>query len=171
MPLPFAPDISHYSVVSAMITPAFFLTATSSLLATSNARLSRVVDRMRIDIAELKRAGAAVKQSEIVQDELRRRVGLHRRRSKLVLAALRLLYGSVTAFVATSMAIAADSVLGWHIDLLPIMLAMLGVLLMFVASLCLGKEASMALGMLEDDLDRQLARDRPEHERTDQERA
>ena len=163
MPLPFTSDISHFSVVSAMITPAFFLTAASSLLATSNARLSRVVDRMRVDIAELKRSGMAV-----VQDELRRRVGLHRKRSRLVLAALRLLYGSVTAFVATSMAIAADSVLGWHIDLLPIMLAMLGVLLMFVASLCLGREASMALRMLEDDLDRQLMRDCPQHDRTDQ---
>ena len=163
MPLPFTSDISHFSVVSAMITPAFFLTAASSLLATSNARLSRVVDRMRVDIAELKRSGMAV-----VQDELRRRVGLHRKRSRLVLAALRLLYGSVTAFVATSMAIAADSVLGWHIDLLPIVLAMLGVLLMFVASLCLGREASMALRMLEDDLDRQLMRDRPQHDRTDQ---
>lgn len=163
MPLPFSPDISHFSVVSAMITPAFFLTAASSLLATSNARLSRVVDRMRIDIAELKRTGAA-----LVQDELRRRVGLHRKRSRLVLSALRLLYASVTAFVATSMAIAADSVLGWHVDLLPIALAMLGVLLMFVASLCLGREASMALGMLEDDLDRQLARERPEHDRVGQ---
>ncbi len=165
MPLPFTPDFSHFSVVSAMITPAFFLTAASSLLATSNARLSRVVDRMRVDIVELKRAGAAA-----VQDELRGRVGLHRKRSRLVLAALRLLYGSVSAFVATSMAIAADSVLGWHIDLLPIALAMLGVLLMFVASLCLGKEASMALRMLEGDLDRQLARERPEQDRTDQAR-
>lgn len=161
MPLPFNPDISHYSVVSAMITPAFFLTAASSLLATSNARLSRVVDRMRMDIAELKRSGAT-----IVQDELRGRVGLHRKRSRLVLTALRMLYGSVTAFVATSMAIAADMVLSWHIDLLPIVFALLGVLLMFVASLCLGREASMALGMLEDDLDRQLARDRPEQDRT-----
>lgn len=151
-------DSSHFSIVSAMITPAFFLTATSSLLATSNARLSRVVDRMRVDIAELKRAGPAS-----AQDELRRRVGLHRKRSRLVLAALRLLYGSVTAFVATSMAIAADSVLTWHLDLLPIALAIVGVLLMFVASLCLGKEASMALSMLEDDLDRQLARDRTDH--------
>jgi hypothetical protein len=157
MPLPIGTDSSHYAVVSAMITPAFFLTATSSLLGTSNARLSRVVDRMRLDIAELKRASAAA-----VQYELRQRVDLHRKRSRLVLAALRLLYGAVTAFVATSMAIAADSVLGWHIDLLPIVLAMLGVLLVFAASLCLGHEASMALGMLEDDLDRQLARDRTE---------
>lgn len=164
MPLQLNPDISHFAVVSAMITPAFFLTATSSLLATSNARLSRVVDRMRVDISELKRAGAGAMQDHAAQVELRRRVNRHRERSRLVLAALRLLYGSVTAFVATSMAIAADSVLTWHIDLLPIALAMLGVLLMFVASICLGREARMALRMLEDDLDRQLALDRPEYE-------
>ena len=102
MPLPIGTDSSHYAVVSAMITPAFFLTATSSLLATSNARLSRVVDRMRMDIVELKRSAAGA-----AQDDLRERVDLHRRRSRLVLAALRLLYGAVTAFVGTSMAIAA----------------------------------------------------------------
>jgi len=153
MPFPIGTDSSHYAVVSAMITPAFFLTATSSLLATSNARLSRVVDRMRLDIVELQRSAVEA------QGELRRRVDLHRKRSRLVLAALRLLYGAVTAFVGTSMAIAADSVLGWHIDFLPMLFAILGVLLMFIASLCLGHEASMALSMLEADLDRQLARD------------
>ncbi len=154
MTLPIGTDSSHYAVVSAMITPAFFLTATSSLLATSNARLSRVVDRMRLDIVELKRSAVEA------QDELRRRVDLHRKRSRLVLAALRLLYGAVTAFVGTSMAIAADSVLGWHIDFVPMLFAILGVLLMFIASLCLGHEASIALKMLETDLDRQLTRDR-----------
>ena len=151
------PDVSHFALVSAMITPAFFLTASSSLLATSNARLSRVVDRMRADIAELKRTEAAG-----IENDLRSRVALHRKRSRLVLAALRLLYGAVSAFVGTSLAIAADAVMIWHLDMLPIMLAVLGVLLMLVASLCLGHEASMALSMLEDDLDRQLARDRPD---------
>ena len=149
------PDVSHFALVSAMITPAFFLTASSSLLATSNARLSRVVDRMRADIAELKRTEAAG-----IENDLRSRVALHRKRSRLVLAALRLLYGAVSAFVGTSLAIAADAVMIWHLDMLPIMLAVLGVLLMLVASLCLGHEASMALSMLEDDLDRQLARER-----------
>ena len=151
------PDVSHFALVSAMITPAFFLTASSSLLATSNARLSRVVDRMRADIAELKRTEAAG-----IENDLRSRVALHRKRSRLVLAALRLLYGAVSAFVGTSLAIAADAVMIWHLYMLPIMLAVLGVLLMLVASLCLGHEASMALSMLEDDLDRQLARDRPD---------
>ena len=152
MPLAISVDSSHYAVVSAMITPAFFLTATSSLIATSNARLSRVVDRMRVDIAELQRL---VHHAGL--QELRQRVDLHRRRSRLVLAAVRLLYGAVTAFVGTSMAIAFDSVIGWHIDALPMLLAVIGVLLVLLASLCLGHEARMALKMLEDDLDRQLA--------------
>jgi hypothetical protein len=153
MPLPVNTDISHFAVVSAMITPAFFLTATSSLLSTSNARLSRIVDRMRLDIAELKHPDRAESRGD-----LRGRIAMHRKRSRLVLASVRLLYGAVTAFVGTSLAIAIDSVLVWHIDLLPLMLAVAGVLLMLVASICLGREARMALGMLEADLDRQLAR-------------
>jgi len=153
MALPINTDVSHFAVVSAMITPAFFLTATSSLLSTSNARLSRIVDRMRLDIAELKHPERGESRGD-----LRGRIALHRKRSRLVLASVRLLYGAVTAFVGTSLAIAIDSVLVWHIDLLPLMLAVAGVLLMLVASICLGREARMALGMLEADLDRQLER-------------
>ena len=155
MPLPVSPDSSHFAVVSAMITPAFFLTATSSLIATSNARLSRVVDRMRLDIADLKHPDKTESHAD-----LRVRIGLHRRRSRLVLAAVRLLYGAVTAFVGTSFAIALDAVLVWHLDLLPLVLAVIGVLLVLIASICLGREARMALKMLEDDLDRQLAKSR-----------
>ena len=157
MPLPISYDSSHFAVVSAMITPAFFLTATASLIATSNARLSRVVDRMRADIAELKHPDYAEPGGE-----LRTRIDQHRKRSRLVLAALRLLYGSVTAFVGTSLAIAIDSVLVWHMDLVPLVLAVAGVLLMLVASICLGREARLALAMLETDLDRQLAREQTE---------
>jgi len=156
MPLPTPPDSSHFAVVSAMITPAFFLTATSSLIATSNARLSRVVDRMRLDIADLKHPDKTESR-----DDLRARIVLHRRRSRLVLAAVRLLYGAVTAFVGTSFAIALDAVLVWHLDLLPLALAIIGVLLVLAASICLGREARMALKMLEDDLDRQLAKTQP----------
>lgn len=153
MPLALNIEPSHYAVVSAMITPAFFLTATASLIATSNARLSRVVDRMRIDITELQRLDHPTQSRQ-----LRQRVDQHRQRSRLVLAAVRLLYGAVTSFVGTSMAIALDSVIGWHLDALPMALAVVGVLLLFLASICLGREARMALGMLEVDLDRQLAR-------------
>ena len=156
MSLPIGFDSSHYSVVAAMITPAFFLTATSSLLVSSNARLARVVDRMRVDLNELKRLDGPPRI------DLQHKVGIHRRRSRLILRALRMLYGAITAFVATSLAIAVDSVVSFHLDLLPTALAVLGVLLVFAASLSLGREASLALTMLDQELDEQLARGRPD---------
>jgi hypothetical protein len=116
---------------------------------------------MRLDIADLKHPDHT--ESRV---ELRARIDLHRHRSRLVLGALRLLYGAITAFVGTSLAIAADSILVWNLDLLPLALAVIGVLLMLVASIFLGREARTALGMLESDLDRQL-----EHEPADNQRS
>lgn len=154
MAFPTGFDANHYSIVSAMITPAFFLTATASLLASSNARLSRVVDRMRADLRELKELPVEIERSELNQ-----RISIHRVRSRLVLAALRLLYGALSAFVATSLAIAADTFTSFRMDLLPTGLAVIGVLLVFAASLCLGREASLALLLLDSEIDRQLKLD------------
>jgi len=39
--------IGHYAILTAMLAPAFFLTATASLLMSANSRLARVVDRLR----------------------------------------------------------------------------------------------------------------------------
>ncbi len=153
MPLPMLHDTSHYAVVTAMITPAFFLTATSSLLATSNARLARVVDRMRADLAELKNLA-----SGLPRQVLGGRVSIHRRRSRLVLVSLRLLYGAVSAFVGTSLGIAIDSLVGYRLGMLPTLLAVVGVLLMLVASICLGLEARLGVQMLDAELDQELGR-------------
>lgn len=151
-----AVDPSHYAVVSAMITPAFFLTATSSLLISSNARLARVVDRMRNEIKRLEQTEQGPKRIT-----LEARIRTHRRRSYLVLAALRMLYGALSAFVGTSIGIAADSLFGYHLTLLPTLLAVLGVLLMFAASVCLGHEAKLSLRTLDQELNEQLAKDKP----------
>jgi hypothetical protein len=147
------PGSDHYAVLTAMITPAFFLTATGSLLVSSNGRLMRVVDRMREDLARLKETATGPER-----EALERQVGVHRRRSALVLLSLRLLYGSMSAFVGTSLAIAINSLSGYRLDFLPVALAILGVLLMFGASLCLGREARLGLKMLNDELDAQLDR-------------
>ena len=80
-------DPSHYSVLTAMITPAFFLTATGSLLISSNGRLARVVDRMREDLAHMKQTAPGPERTA-----LEAQVAVHRRRSNLVLLSLRLLY-------------------------------------------------------------------------------
>lgn len=143
----------HLAVLTAMITPAFFLTATGSLLVSSNGRLARVVDRMREDLARMKIAQAGPER-----ELLNAQVAIHRRRSALVLLSLRLLYASMSAFVGTSLAIALNSLTGNRFDLLPVGLAILGVLLMFAASVCLGREARLSLQMLNDELDAQIDR-------------
>ena len=149
-------DPSHYAVVSAMITPAFFLTATASLLMAANGRLARVVDRMREDLAKMTAMPAGAERQKYET----RQVSVHRRRANLVLTALRLLYGSLSAFVGTSLAIALDSFAGYRFDVLPTVLAVLGVLLMFTASVCLGREARLALKMLDREFEEQLGGDR-----------
>lgn len=140
-----------------MITPAFFLTATASLLVSSNGRLARVVDRMREDLARMRATPAGEARTRIEAG-----VAVHRRRANLVLASLRLLYGSLSAFVGTSLAIALDSLLGYRLGFLPTALAVLGVLLVFAASTCLGREARLGLKMLNEELDDQMRRDRSE---------
>jgi hypothetical protein len=155
MPSPVAIDSSHYAVVSAMITPAFFLTAASSLLISSNNRLARVVDRMRAEIEVLSATVPAPARMT-----LEARIAIHRRRSYLVLASVRMLYAAISAFVGTSIGIAVDALFGYRLDLLPTALAVVGVLLMFAASLCLGHEAKLGLRMLDKELNEQLAKDR-----------
>ncbi|RPE81683.1 DUF2721 domain-containing protein [Vulcaniibacterium tengchongense] len=155
MPTPSVIDPNHYAVVSAMITPAFFLTAASSLLISSNNRLARVVDRMR---AEIETLGATEQPQRRLT--LETRIAMHRRRSYLVLASVRMLYAAISAFVGTSLGIAVDALLGYKMDLLPTGLAVVGVLLMFAASVCLGQEAKLGLRTLDMELKEQLAKDR-----------
>lgn len=140
-------DPTHHSVLTAMITPAFFLTATGAMLGAANMRLARVVDRMREELAR-REAGAEG------QGEFERQIAVHRRRSALVLRALRMLYAAMTAFVATSLAIAINTFSGHRLDWLPVSLAICGSLLLFGASVCLGREVRLAMAMLDAELDK-----------------
>src|SRR5690606_37983486 len=146
---------ASYAVIAAMITPAFFLAAVGSLLISSNNRLARVVDRMRIEIQRLHETHGDARP------ELKARILIHRRRSYLVLGALRLLYGSLSAFVGTSIAIAVDAaVLDNRMIWLPTALTVIGVLLVFAASLCLGHEARLGVPTLHRELENELALER-----------
>jgi len=155
MPTPLAISSEHYAVVSAMITPAFFLTATSSLLMSSNVRLARVGDRMRTLIADLQQTPGAEARSH-----LEGKIAQHKRRARIVLNSLQMLYLAMVAFVGTSLAIAVDQFVGYRLDLLPTALAVAGVLLVLAASVSLGREASLALSTLDVEIAVELAKDR-----------
>ena len=145
--------LSHYAILTAMLAPAFFLTATAALLASANTRLARVVDRLRglIVAWELDAPDRAERDEQILR---------HRQRAHLVLRACRLLYGAVASFVGTSLSLAMDAFLGFRLGAVPTLLAVLGVLFLLGASVAMWREVSLAVISFDAELDQELARRR-----------
>lgn len=151
-PLPASlPD--HHAVLTAMLAPAFFLTATAGLLTSANARLARVVDRLRSLIGAWQHDApdAFERQAQIQR---------HRQRAHLVLRALRLLYAALASFVGTSLALAADALVGSRLGALPTITAVLGVLFLLAASVAMWREVSLAVQNFDQELDQELDRRR-----------
>ncbi|HSD16576.1 MAG TPA: DUF2721 domain-containing protein [Thermomonas sp.] len=143
--------LSHYAILTAMLAPAFFLTATAALLASANTRLARVVDRLRglVVAWELDAPDRAERDEQILR---------HRQRAHLVLRACRLLYGAVASFVGTSLSLAMDAFLGFRLGAVPTMLAVFGVLFLLGASVALWREVSLAVSSFDAELDQEMAR-------------
>lgn len=146
------PDSQH-AVLAAMLAPALLMTATAALITSANARLARVVDRLRGLISDWHEGGHERPDAALRELLIRR----HRRRAYLVLRACQLLYGAMGSFVGTSLALAVDALLGYRFGALPTMLAVLGVSLLLVACAAMGMEVSMAV----QGFDREIQHERP----------
>jgi len=139
---------SHYAILTAMLAPAFFLTATAALLTSANARLARVIDRARNLLQDLATTDDADKRRI-----LEARVSIQRRRSQMILRASLLLYIAISAFVGTSLTVAGDSFFNHLFGPAPTILAVLGVLAMLLASVLLASEAHLAVRAVNDEMD------------------
>lgn len=147
-------NFAHYAVLTAMLAPAFFLTATASLLLSANNRLARIIDRARTLLRELVDI-----EDEAERTLYERRIALQRKRSMIILRAGQLLYGAISLFVGTSLAVAADNLLGHRLGAVPTVLAALGVLAMFAASILLARESTLAVKAVNEEMDhRHIAR-------------
>ena len=93
---PNSPLSTTYAILTAMLAPALFLTATSSLLMSANGRLARISDRLREELGIVSADG--------------KRIDLLRRRADLALRAIQLLHLALSSFVLTSLAIALDAI-------------------------------------------------------------
>ena len=142
------PSMAHYAILTAMLAPAFFLTATAALLASANARLARIIDRARQLLKDL-----AEHEDPDERALLEERIAVQRRRSVIILHASRLLYVAISCFVATSLLVAADSLLDHLFGPAPTIIAVLGVLSMFGSSILLASEATMAVRAINDEMD------------------
>src|SRR5688572_23179939 len=113
-------SLGHYGILTSMLAPALLMAATGSLLVSANARLARVVDRLRSLI---------LAWEETAPDRAERdtQIQRHRQRAHLVLRACQLLYAALGAFVGTSLALAIDAFLGFRLGVVPTVLAIVGV--------------------------------------------
>ncbi len=89
---------NNHAVLAAMLAPAFFLTATASLLLSANNRLARIIDRARTLLREL-----ADVEDQAERALYERRIALQRQRSLNILRAGQLLYAAISCFVGTSL--------------------------------------------------------------------
>ena len=141
-------QVVQYATLTAMLAPAFFLTATASLLLSANNRLARVIDRARSLLKELPGLDDPIQRALY-----EKRIAMQRRRSLIILRAGQLLYTAISLFVATSLAVAADNLLAHRLGGVPTALAALGVLAMFAASLLLARESTLAVKAVNEEMD------------------
>jgi hypothetical protein len=145
LPIQMVPE--QYATLSAMISPAIFLTANGSLIISTSNRMSRVVDRIRVlnDLGDKLCRGSDLdfprERMDHVQDQLRRLI----HRSDRIRYALTLLYLAFAAFALTSLTLAIDVLFSNKLSWLPTVLALLGVGLMLGACVNLVREALEAL--------------------------
>ena len=140
--------VPSYATLSAMITPAIFLTANGSLIISTSNRMSRVVDRIRIlneQGDKLCRGGTNLdfprERLDHVHDQLRRLLT----RSDRIRYALTMLYLAFGSFVMTSLGLGIDVFFENRLVAIPTVLALLGVSLMLGACVNLVREALAAL--------------------------
>jgi hypothetical protein len=144
--MPVAPP--NYLTLSAMITPAIFLTANGSLIISTSNRMSRIVDRIRVlnELGDkLCRGGTDLdylpQRVAHIEDQLDRLV----RRSDRIRHALTTLYLGFASFVGTSLFLAVDVLAGNRLVAMPTLMAVLGVGLLLGACVNLVREALEAL--------------------------
>src|SRR4051812_7077973 len=137
-------DTNTYAALSAMITPALFMTSNGSLIISTSNRMARIVDRIRVQNEARDKLGrdpgdldfVAERQAHL-DDQLDRLL----RRSGYVRLALILLYLGFGSFLLTSLSLAVDVLAGNRIRELPTATASAGVVLMLLACVNLVREA------------------------------
>ena len=140
--------LTNFDTLSAMITPALFLTACGSLIISTSNRLARIADRVRSYCETLDQLGRDPRSLDYVPERIafaEDRLTRLARRNEHIRVALTLLYLALAAFAATSLTLAVNVWLGNRIALIPTALAVVGVVLLIAACVRLSREAIVAL--------------------------
>jgi hypothetical protein len=145
--LPSAGTLSSVlDVLSAMITPAVLILASSSLLITTSSRSIRCIDRVRERAEELEALGKATDDgTERRRSHLFSQLEINTRRARLLQKAMSRLYIGISFFIGTSVSIGVVAATRANITWVPLLLGFIGAGLLFSASVYLIFESRLAL--------------------------
>jgi Protein of unknown function (DUF2721) len=141
------------SVLTAMVTPAVMILATSSLILTTTNRLVRVVDRVREMLPEFEKLVSAEETHAMKRDMLFEDLSRATTRARIGQQALAQLYLGLGAFLATSIALGVVTFARLNAGWLPLLFGAVGVVLLFSASILLIFESRIALASAYAEMD------------------
>ena len=144
---------STLGVLSAMITPAVMILATSSLILTTTNRLVRIVDRVREMLPEFEALPHAEQPDEMKRVMLFEDLGRATTRARIGQQALSQLYLGLGAFLATSITLGVVTFARLDAAWLPLLFGAIGVALLFSASILLIFESRIALASAYAEMD------------------
>jgi hypothetical protein len=144
-------DAGYMSLISAMITPVFLIVASGTLVNATLTRLVRVTDRAR-SLIDLIAQDHRDNQHELERIHMRW-LSTYRGRSTWVERALVSYYIAISCFIASSLAIAFDRFMHDQAPWLAVYLVVGGALMLFVGTMCLLAETTIASGTLREEID------------------
>jgi hypothetical protein len=133
-------------IIASMITPAFLILSAANLIGSTLTRLARIVDQARA-VIERKRALIPAADATGIR-HLNLRLKRYARRATFIQVALASFYSAIGLFVATSLDIAITDATGHKLTYLPAWLSVGGAMLLFVGSMLLLAETTLATSML-----------------------
>ena len=144
------------SVIAAMITPALFILASASLVASALVRMARIVDRARVLAAGAQdgswaRTGAS---AELVRGWLDR----HAARARYAETSIAFLYAAIVVFTATCLSIVLDRETRGTLSWLPVVLAIGGTLLLLAGGAWMVVESRLSWAQIDEEIHRARAR-------------
>lgn len=147
-------------ILTSMITPAVLISACSALILSTSGRLGRVVDRVRAlsdRFEEMSRKEAG--EIELFEERLEltfAQLDWLTTRARHLQRAMTTFYIALGLFVATSVAIGFTSLMPsvtTQFSLMPVTFSLVGAVMVFVGTLLLGLEATLALRSIHAEMD------------------
>ncbi len=144
-------------VLTSMITPAVLISACAGLILSTSVRLGRVVDRVRTLSDRFEEmAHRSPEDDALYEDRMAMtftQLDWLTSRARHLQRAMTAFYLSLGLFVATSVTIGFAGAIGTGFAAVPVIFGMVGVGLLFVGTLLLGFEATLALRAIHAEMD------------------